>query len=820
MRKLLLCQAALVLAIGCALAQPTITRWPDRFEAPSRASAMQKGAERVMVCRPPSRTVAAGQTIVVDVDTADAFRQNTLVTPSPISAGAFALDGDLLTFDAAAGLDTTRAVITVNSCVDEAGEDCRDREVVILVGRAGAREALELDVDGGDVITVAVARRAGELFCGSVNERGDYEYADFREARFSGFVAGDSVRYRSARGSGTDEFLVVLCNAFGTCDTTDLRFRVSGPRVTELPFFDDFAYAGPRPDPALWLEDDVFVNDAYGARAPSFGVATLDGVDGGGRAYGEGLLAVDQLTTAEIDLSDVTGDPVWVKYYLQAGGRAQAPEEIDRVTTQFRHVDGSWVDQSDFVGSRFSMPDTNFVFFALPVRGDTFLHADFQVRFLMRANAAGGFDNFNLDYVSVAQAPDAGADARDIALSARPPSPLTPYTGVPASQFGALGPDLVRTTVPVALWNHFPDVNNVSNTAVVAEDGSGAELLNASLLTGAQFNLPPGYSRFVNEVPSGPAGDYVRAAATLVDAAAETLTLRYELEIDRDQRQLPRILRNDTASTTSVIDAEFAYDDGTAESGLFNGQQGNRTVVRYETAADDTLRGLRFAFPALQPEDTRSQLINLQVYIGPLDLNSGAVADPDFEDPFARPFFPSDVRDSVQAFTTYRIEDSSGEPFALFIPAGEFYVGWQQADASNNPVQVGLDQNNDNTDQVFAAFGGGWVSLAELFPNLEASLMVRPVFGREAPTSSSGTDEAELRALRAYPNPSAGRFRLELAGEVPPGARYRVTDVVGRRIAAGAYRPELELTAAAGVYVVELVERDGRALGRVRVIVR
>ena len=310
----------------------------------------------------------------------------------------------------------------------------------------------------------------------------------------------------------------------GTCDTTEVRFGVSGPRAS-LPFFDDFSYDGPAPDPALWIEDDVFVNDAFGVRPPSYGVATMDGVDAGGRDFGEGLIDVDRLTTAPIDLRDVGGNPVWVKYYVQRGGRGQVPDRNDRLITQFRRADGAWVEQESLSGLRTSSPDTTFRYVALPVEGVDFLHADFQVRFLMRANAAGGFDNFNLDYVRVEQAPDSSRTFRDIALSQRPPSPLAPYTRVPYSQFSGR-PELLRDQLPVAVWNHFDAANNVSESAVTVEDANGVELLAAGLLTGAQFNLPPGYNAYVNAVPSGPLADY-RAEAGGVDAAgAEGLTLR------------------------------------------------------------------------------------------------------------------------------------------------------------------------------------------------------------------------------------------------------------------------------------------------------
>ena len=814
MLRPLLSSLCLCLAVA-ALAQPRLVPWVTRPAAVTPPG--PKAAARMMPCVRAAGAVASGGTVVVDVDSLDAFRQNTLVTPSPSALGAFALEGDRLTYVADDDADLARDVIEVRSCLTDDDASCSVQQIVISIGRPGRRASQTYDLAGGGEARLPVLIPEGELTCGSVTDVGDYAYARFREARFLDFGPGDTLLYRASRGGGADALDVVACNAFGTCDTTELRITVLAPTAA-LPFFDDFSYDGPAPAPTHWLEDDVFVNDAFGVASPSYGVATFDGVDGGGRSYGEGLLDVDQLTTAEIDLSDVPGtDPIWVKYYLQVGGRGQAPEQTDLLITQFRRADGTWEARDTLCGSRTSTPESTFRYVALPVDSPAYRHAGFQVRFLMQANAAGGFDNFNLDYVRVEQSPDAGADARDIALARRPPSPLAPYTRVPFSQFAGRAGELLRERLAVAVWNHFPVVNNVSNTAVVAEDADGDILLDAGLLTGAQFNLEPGLSRFDNVIPPDPLATYRAAADATGAAGAARLTLRYELGIDRDQAQLPGILRNDTAATTAVIADEFAYDDGTAEAGLANSRAGDRTVVRYELATQDTLRGLRLAFPSVNPPGADRQLLNFQVYIGPLGDGDRL---PDYERVFARPFFPSAVGDTVQALTTYRLTDGGGAPLDLVIPAGEFYLGWQQGSDVGTPVEVGIDLNNDNGEAIFAEFGEGWVRLPEVIGAFAGSLMLRPVFSDEAPEDSSDLPETRLRAFRLSPNPTSGRLRIETdALDVSP-ARYRVTDVAGRRLATGAYAPEIALEVPAGVYVVEVTERDGVVVGRARVVVR
>ena len=810
LRLLCLLGFSVVGSAGVALAQPTVSR----VSAPALGRHSGTLAKADPCVRPPT-SVAAGATLVYDTDTLDAFRQNALLSPDSTAFGRVSLRGDTLIYAARDSAGGVRDTVRLRSCIDEAGEDCSERSIVILISRPGRRADTALTVAGGSITEFGFAYPDEEVACASITGTGAYEYADFREFRFAGFVPGDRLRYRAARGSGVDVFEVVTCTAFGTCDTTVVRFTVVGPRAT-LPFFDDFSYAGPRPDPALWLEDDVFVNDAFGRAAPSYGVATFDGVDGGGRDFGEGYQDVDQLTTAAIDLSAVAGRSIVVKYYLQAGGRGQAPEFEDNFFTQFRSADGTWVTVGQSRGSRTSRADTVFTPVAIPVDSAAFYHADFQVRFLMRANGAGLFDVWNLDYVRVEESLDTGFSFRDIALAARPPSPLEPYTAIPYSQFAGRT-DLLRTRLPVAVWNHFPGPNNLSSSEVTVEDANGATLLRAGLLTGQQFNLPPGLSRFDNTIPPGALEPYRTAVTSLTAEQAETLTLTYRLGVDQDQLRLPGILRNDTASQVAHVADEFAYDDGTAELGLANTRAGDRIALRYRSVVEDTLRGVRFAFPNLNVADANRQLINIQVYLGTLD------DEPEYEQILVRPFFPATNGDTIQGFTTYRLEDGAGEPIDLIVPPGDFYVGWQLAVDAPRPLEVGLDASADETDEIFTEYGTGWIPIPQVLPRLRGGLMIRPVFSDEAPGNTSGATEAAPMAavpFGLYPNPTLGHLTLDDPTGAFAGGRYGVYDLVGRAVGGGAFAKTVSLDLAPGAYLMRVTSPDGRVSATRRIVVR
>src|ERR1035437_3447726 len=70
---------------------------------------------------------------------------------------------------------------------------------------------------------------------------------------------------------------------------------------------DDFSYAGPYPDTALWLDNEVFINRGF-AKAPiTLGVATFDGLNANGYPYNflaspTSSLPADSLTSKPINL--------------------------------------------------------------------------------------------------------------------------------------------------------------------------------------------------------------------------------------------------------------------------------------------------------------------------------------------------------------------------------------------------------------------------------------------------------------------------------------------------------------------------------------
>lgn len=801
--------AALALALAgstLARAQPRSTTWaegPPSTQVSARALAEDCG-------RPPG-AILVGDTISFEIDTTggygasvtlddsepNAFGRAIVVVDARVRYEAFPEVGE-------GGTD----VLRVRACLAD-GTTCRESTFEVTVAEVGRRADTTFAIQGGERVLVPVLRPGGELFCESVMTVGTYE----APARRAAFLTGEGLRYNSARVPGVDELQVVACGVSGVCDTTYVTVDVLSETL-ELPICDDFSGAGGRPNPRLWLEDDVSVGDGYAIAPPSVGVATFDGLDASGVPYGDGFGESDALTSTTLALGDAPDD-LYLKYFLQIGGLGQAPEREDVMYVEARREDGTWATLNVHRGSPSSTPVDTFDYHSVAFDGAELLHDRAQIRFRTEGNRRGENDIWNLDYVRLERGAD--ADFADIAIAGAPAELLSPYTAVPYRHFRADPARYLAPGTAIELYNHFPGIQNVTSSRVSVIAADGANLLDEGLLFGQQLNLPPGYSAVVNDF-TPEALDRLVANLTALDAdAAAEITTRYTLTIDADQERLPCVLRNDTAEAVTLVGEVFAYDDGTAEGGLLPGGRGELLAQRFVAAVDDTLRGLRFRFPRLSDLDADEQLINLRVWVDSLDDT------PDFEGNFVSPFYPAS-RDGEQPFTTFPLEDARGRPAPIAIPAGVFYVGWQQASDVDEPVPVGVDFSRDRTDEVFANFANEWVPLPSVLPTFRGALMLRPVFSEETPLSSEDfaapVQDLPSPRLTVAPNPTPGALTLIDLPDDARGGQYEVRDVTGRLVARGPVTAQINLArASAGVYVLTLRSAEGTQVAHATVIV-
>ena len=227
--------------------------------------------------------------------------------------------------------------------------------------------------------------------------------------------------------------------------------------------------------------------------------------------------------------------------------------------------------------------------------------------------------------------------------------------------------------------------------------------------------------------------------------------------------------------------------------------------MRYTASVDDTLRAVRIHFPHTSA-NTSDQTFRLRVWTGALD------GTPEYQ-ALLQPAYADAYYDTLQGFTTYQLKNPNGELAPLFLPAGDFFVGWQQITPCSftNCIAVGYDKNQPQAkDYISRNSGNGWIELPAT--TVGGALMIHPVVGDETP-SATATDEIPAQtgiSVKLFPNPAKDVQNVQLAGGAYHEHAMALYNSVGQLILSGPLTPTLDAAALPpGMYVLHVRHRDG-----------
>jgi hypothetical protein len=692
---------------------------------------------------------------------------------------------------------------TIGLTVCSPGGVCADTvSRVFLVRRPGRTIELGIQSLGpGELAEVVVPDDAlpGGTVCRTLS-RCSADYAGRGQRLFfnEGFGQSNDFSYRAARYGGTDSVCVTLCNEFGLCDTYRAGFTIERPTV-ELPFFDDFSYGGVRPAIGLWQDADVLVNDSYGDRPPSIGVATFDGLDQDGRPYPVTGAASrppqprDYLTSVPIDLAGRAGSVL--SFYLQPRGLGNRPELRDSFLVQFLGTDGQWRTAFGEGGLSIAIGNSEFIPFAgytVPVP-PAFQYDGFQFRFVNLSSERGGVDNWNLDYVKLSNQ-STTLITQDLALTAPPFRLLAPYTSMPLRQLQAAGQAALRDSIFLPMRNHRADVTPVTSSTYTVAEAEGDFSVTGGLFPSAFFGqdngiAPRSFDRRMAVLTQLP--DYEAIRAYLFGLNPErnvTLNTRYDLTVaTEDLFFAPGIGENSSATRQTVFADYLAYDDGSAEAAI-EGQGGNVTVQRYPLFAADELTGIRIRLPRglTAPGE---QMLNLVVYAAD---EAGQPGELLYEQAEPVLYAESFYNDSLQAFTSYALDAP------LPLPVGDYFVGWRQT-ANRPSLAIGFDRNNQPEGVQFYDAGAGW---QELRGSTRGAIMIRPLLAGADIRPTSTDNEITDDGLDVFPNPTSHYCTLRPRPKL--SFTFRLLDVTGREILRGEGARTLDLSVyPPGLYLLD-----------------
>ncbi len=526
--------------------------------------------------------------------------------------------------------------------------------------------------------------------------------------------------------------------------TTSSRIQ----NINSLPFWDDFSKGI---DTLKWTVEGASYTETIGQNAPSLGMVLFNGVDQNGRPYS--LQTRDQgesdfLTSKPFDLSSLTlteRESLYLSFFWQAGGKAEAPDANDRLTLQILNPSGEWIPVWFQFGGE-ELDRTNFSQEIVQILPE-WQHENFQFRFFSNGRLVGPFDSWLLDYVYL----NFNRDENDLTYSDRA---LTQQNQVKFGDFRAYPLELLQSDQS-GLWtqvqNEFFNLedrframefstqltDSLGNILLVINDDTPINPVPNSLerrtfLSREFDNIP---------VPIEPTDLIFSTALTTGDGVLFEIqngdTIRYN-SVDY------RI--NDTVKTSFPIRDFFAYDNGSPDYAAGINQRSGQLAVRYNSPEPVFIKGISINFTnASQANQPIDIVVWDEIDRSPIFLKESLI--------------PEKV--PGQDFIYYALDTN-------LRVSGEFFIGFTQF--SNDFIHVGLDKVNDNAEKIFYNVGGGWVQNEEV----RGSLMIRPHVSLAAPFEQSQLPDL---VFRIYPNPVVDR--LFVKGQF---AEITIFDSFGRQI--------------------------------------
>ncbi len=528
---------------------------------------------------------------------------------------------------------------------------------------------------------------------------------------------------------------------------------VRGTATLTLPFFEDFTDSSPYPNPARWVDSNVYINNTMALAPISRGVATFDALNKRGRPYdtlnATALNYADSLTSQGFDFSNYTAaDNIYLSFFYQPQGLGFSPEPQDSLMLFFRKKNGGWAQIWADSGSTVK-PFRQVI---VPVRDTSYLFADFQFRFVAKASINSNDDIWNVDYIRMAvNRSPADTSVNDLAFTTQPTNLLKDYTSMPYRHFLANTAAEQAPNFSAFIWNHYA-TNATVNYGFIAR-----ESVNNFPLSGSNSTINiPAYNQRTLTFPNYTA---------LAPASNNKVIFENKFFLQSGNPNEPKA--NDTIIHNQVFDNYFAYDDGSAEKSYYLNLLSTlpgKTAIEFHTNVADTLQGIAIYFGQQVPTAS-SKLFSIAAYKELAGIN-GSNAD----SVMARrnnlvPLFT----DSINGFTVYKFL----QPVHVF--PGYFYVGYiQPANSGSDSLYIGLDVARNTANHLYFNVLDVWNN-----STISGALMVRPLMGG----AITGTGVAQVALQDAapgiYPNP-AGNYLY-----VRQSSRYSeasVTDITGREV--------------------------------------
>ena len=507
------------------------------------------------------------------------------------------------------------------------------------------------------------------------------------------------------------------------------------------PFVDDFSYPSEVPNPALWMDRYVWVNDELPLFQNSIGVATFDGLNEFGFAYKENSIGsdtfADVLTSNYLNLQGLTN--VYLSFQYQSAGRGEAPSSTDSLVVEFwSPITNTWLQQWGVVGTGSSTPFKSAI---IAVQGLDYLSNGFKFRIAAYGARAGAYDIWNIDYVQLDKdRTNVDTVITEPTFARSHPLIIGPggFTSWPwwvssSSNVSNIPTTLTYTyrrngTVPSGGWSlNLGQFRWEENGSLIQQTTAVPVITNTQHDQDQTFDIT---------VPTA-------ALSTITGPTSVTTKVWFD-------GSAAGYRSNDTVRGVLELDNYLALDDGTADRAYaVQNITGGRVAQLFRTSGlgpADSLKGVRFQFvdAGLRYQST----FRLAVW-APAD-SGGAPGDIIYmSDSLYQPHWGYNRGDWIP----YELDSSVDISTHSYVWIGYICT-------SSDPMYVGFDTERLLPQNMPRYYGDGF----NWYASLELGVTMFQPFFRYSPAEMA-TKEDKGTFVKIFPNPSQDGFSLDLDSE-------------------------------------------------------
>ncbi len=512
-----------------------------------------------------------------------------------------------------------------------------------------------------------------------------------------------------------------------------------------LPFFDDFSLTkGAYPNPKLWTNGGVNINNTFAINQPTVNVATFDGKNIAGLPYDfTNKLAygrTDSLTSRPIDLStSIPADSVYFSFFWEARGLGELPDTDDTLMVSFLDKSNKWIP----VWKQQGVLENTFRQKLIAIKSTAFFHDKFQFRFEAKGRQSGAFDTWHIDFVYLNKKRKLkDIYTQDVACRGIKSTYLKRYSAMPMKQYLVNPAAEVNPSMEVEISNLQKTARIVNFNWQITDTLSKTVYVNT--VGGNETITAPTTPSKKNTI--SPITNFKQKSAVLKFKEYISYEKADIINLPDSTNNIPEanLTANDSISTYTILDDFYAYDDGTAEIGADYDQSLGKAAVQFVLNKSDTLGAVRFNFSPYF-KDISGQFFQIQI----LESTKG---------------IPGKVLHQQSAKVQYSPEINGFTEYQLDLNVAikdTFYVAWTKV--NEDVIAIGIDKNTPQfADKIFYNNGSDWLRNT----SLKGSLMVRPVMGaRKAANGQPNVltaNEAPSEQFIIYPNPTSGKIKWNL----------------------------------------------------------